>query len=205
MAEFPLSVLCTASESLDASRQAANSGSVSQKWHVNWSSRSAIQLCSLSANRTAPLVCQGLANEPPLFSRRASNLAQPSDTTMCWGWKLFNKKKKVGLQVESHSAMSGSQMHHRHETWLPFLSCRSSVLYMTQLGWHTETVTGPITCLSASYHWIWDAGDKFLPHFVCKGDDLHESVRQAPLSVLSCSWVTMWHRQGRMILLISAK
>lgn len=132
-------MLRTACESLDASRQAANSGSVSQKWHINQSSRSAIQLCSLAANKASPSACQGLANEPPLLSWGVSNPAPPSDTTTCWGWKLFNEKKKTGSQLESHSAMGGSQTHHRHETCLPLLPCKSSVPCMTQLGWYTET------------------------------------------------------------------
>lgn len=51
---------------------------------------------------TAPLVCQRLGNEPPRLSQGASNRAQRSDTTTCWGWKLYNKKKKkMGLKMES--------------------------------------------------------------------------------------------------------
>lgn len=68
--------------------------SVSQKWHASQSSRSAICLCFSSTNRTAPRVCQGLVNEPPLLSWGASNCCQPPDTTTCRGWKLFNNNNK---------------------------------------------------------------------------------------------------------------
>ena len=51
----------------------------------------------------------------------------------------LTKSKEIGLQLQSHFAMDGIQTHHRHETWLPFLSCKLSVLCMTQLGGYAET------------------------------------------------------------------
>lgn len=116
--------------------------------------------------------------------------------------KIISQKKKSVLQLESHSAMCGSQTQHRHKTQLPFFSWKLCVLRMTQLGWYTKASYGAhhltFCFLSLNLGWQWQISST-----ICmKGDDVHESARQAPLSGLSCSWVVMWHRRRMMVVLL---